>query len=135
MTVERIVDGDTITAIVDLAFGTQQHQWLRLARVNTPEIKGPEQVAGAYVTNRVHAFFRDRQDKPLFLQSHDWQKDSFGRVIATIWCGETNLNDWLLHHRLAFEADANGRLFDDTRDLRKLDLPDGVVQSWVQELS
>ena len=45
-TVSRIVDGDTIYVDVELGFFLRQHMKLRLAGINTPEIRGSEREAG-----------------------------------------------------------------------------------------
>ena len=45
-TVSRIVDGDTIYVDVELGFFLRQHMKLRLAGIDTPEIRGAEREAG-----------------------------------------------------------------------------------------
>ncbi|MFQ5407506.1 MAG: thermonuclease family protein [Anaerolineales bacterium] len=45
-TVSRVVDGDTVYVDVDLGFYLRQHMKLRLAGINTPEIRGAERAEG-----------------------------------------------------------------------------------------
>lgn len=97
--VVRIVDGDTLHAMVDLGFSVKVAQVFRLARVDTPEIRGEERPDGlrakAFVENAlpvgsaiVIRTFKDKQGK-------------YGRYLAEVtfrnMLGEwVNLSDILL---------------------------------------
>lgn len=94
--VERVVDGDTFDIIVQLGFGINTKQRFRLARVDTPEIRGEEREQGLYVTRVVEQLI---EGKEVLLKSY--KKGSFGRYIAEIWINEVNLSDHLLVENLA----------------------------------
>ncbi len=49
-TVLRVIDGDTIVALVDLGFHTSREIHLRLDGYDAPEIRGPEKVLGKKAT-------------------------------------------------------------------------------------
>ena len=96
--VERVVDGDTFDIIVDLGFGIKLKTRFRLARVDTPEVRGEEREQGLYVTRVVEKLI---EGKEVLLKSY--KKGSFGRYLAEIWIGEENINlsDHLLAENLA----------------------------------
>lgn len=95
--VVRVVDGDTIDVSVDLGFGVWKKERLRLARIDTPEVRGKEKEAGLAAKAFVETAMSD-QDMIIIKTSK--QKGKFGRYIAEIevlaeeeW---ENLNDMLL---------------------------------------
>lgn len=77
--------------VTDLGFGIKVKQRYRLARVDTPEIRGEEREQGLYVTRIVEQLI---EGKEVFLKSE--KKGSFGRYL-----NEVNLSDHLLAENLA----------------------------------
>lgn len=61
----RVIDGDTFGVIVDLGFRLAFHVNVRLADVNTPEIRGAEKQAGIIVKLFVQEWVATRKDKLL----------------------------------------------------------------------
>ncbi len=49
----RIIDGDTIVVQIDLGFNIYKRVHLRLAHINTPEVRGEEKFVGRLVTDVV----------------------------------------------------------------------------------
>lgn len=110
-TIERVVDGDTFDATLDLGFYTWRHERLRLlgsfCGVNTPEMHAADPAVraranaaktrvldlmpmGSVVTVRTH---RQEAGDP---------KDGFGRFLAEVILKDgTNLGDLLLAEGLA----------------------------------
>lgn len=86
--VERVVDGDT--------FDIKVKQRYRLARVDTPEVRGKEREQGLYVTRIVEQLI---EEKEVLLKSE--KKGGFGRYLSEIWINEVNLSDHLLQENLA----------------------------------
>lgn len=95
--VVRVVDGDTLDIDIDLGFGIQRRERVRLARVDCDERfteKGKE--ATAYLNNQFH-FVKD-----VTIQSGKNPRDKYGRYIAEVWndVGQ-NISDLLLKEKLA----------------------------------
>jgi micrococcal nuclease len=89
--VVEVVDGDTVTADVDLGFSVWIHgERMRLARIAAPNIKGADREAGQAAGD----FLRDLVlDKPLIIQTIQDSEGKDGRYIAEIWLDGENLND------------------------------------------
>jgi micrococcal nuclease len=76
-TVKRILDGDTIEAVVDLGFTVHVTVKLRLAGIDCPEMKTPEGLrAKQHLSNLITG-------KTLCIKV--LTKDSFGRWVALLW--------------------------------------------------
>lgn len=104
-----VYDGDTIRAFVDLGFGAsldgvdKKGLKLRLARINTPEIRGSDKEEGLISRN----FVRSKVlNKDVIIQTFRDKTGKYGRYIAEIYYknerGEQiNLNDELVSLGLA----------------------------------
>jgi endonuclease YncB( thermonuclease family) len=77
VTVERVIDGDTLLVLVDLGFDTVVRERLRLRGINTPELKTPEgDKAKAYVFGFLPP------GCPVVIKSHE--TDDYGRFVADV---------------------------------------------------
>ena len=91
-------DGDTVTAELDLGLKTVVHgEKLRLHRINTPEMRGDEKVAGKAARD----YLRGRiLGKTVLVETFKDKRGKYGRYIAEIWLpendGYTNINDELV---------------------------------------
>jgi len=100
--VRSIYDGDTIRADIDLGFNTWlMNEQLRLANIDTPEIRGEERPYGL-----VSKSFVEDQIPPgteIYVMTEKDQTGKYGRYLATIFYGETmtNLNEELVLNGLA----------------------------------
>ena len=101
--VTKVYDGDTITCDIDLGFGILlKKQKLRLAGINTPEVRGDSKEAGKYV--------RDILSKRIYntwiiVKTTKDKKGKYGRWLATIYSDnmEQSLNEWLVAEGHAIE--------------------------------
>lgn len=88
---DRIIDGDTIDFRIDLGFGhSVKPLRVRLAGINTPEIRGYEREAGlaakAFVEqwcNAVELASAGRVEFPFVVDTEKTGK--YGRWLGTIW--------------------------------------------------
>jgi len=96
-------DGDTITVEIDLGLKTAvKGEKLRLHRINTPEVRGVEKVAGKvsrdYLRSRILG-------KEIMIETFKDRKGKYGRYLAEIWLEEdgafVNINDELVEKGLA----------------------------------
>lgn len=94
--VASIYDGDTIRADIDLGFGTWvKSAKLRLAGIDTPEIRGSERPAGLaarqFVSDRIPV------GSEIIISTDKDRTGKYGRYIATIFYdGGQNLNEQLV---------------------------------------
>lgn len=89
----KIVDADTIDVNIDVGFGGSRIERLRLARINAPEVRGPEREAGLEAKDWLEDII------PLHsrVRIRTYKDDSFGRYIAEVWLsGWQNINDMLV---------------------------------------
>ena len=103
--VRSVYDGDTFRADIMLGMDLDmKNRRIRLARINTPEIKGRRRAAGIGARN----FVKERIDgKTLILQTTRDTQGRYGRYLAEVWyldpAGKNyiNLNDELLDRGIA----------------------------------
>lgn len=95
----KIYDGDTLTVLVDLGFGTHVKQTLRLHRIDAPEVKGRTRKDGIAARDWL------RQKIPLGsvikIVTHKDEKEKFGRYLADVIVGGECINDTLVKLNLA----------------------------------
>ena len=97
----RWVDGDTLLCLIDLGFYTHKEERLRLARIDTPELRGEEQEEG----KRVKTIVEQRYPVGTILEIESKKRDSYGRFIAEIYHNGDNINQWLIDSGNAKEVD------------------------------
>lgn len=83
--VERVVDGDTIIAFIDLGFYMFMREYIRLADVNAPEIRGINATpAGMEAKKFVEEWFAASDTLKLVSLKYD-QREKYGRVLGQIF--------------------------------------------------
>lgn len=93
----RIVDGDTIIAMVDLGFSTWKKVTVRLYGINTPETRTrdlDEKAKGLAAKERLTEILVDENEGKFILESFGVGK--FGRCLADIWIRDANINRQLV---------------------------------------
>ena len=101
--VTRVVDGDTVKAIICVGFDILYKSTIRLYAIDTPESRTrdlDEKARG----NLAKYFLKDsiENGKKVVIKTH--LKDSrgkFGRVLGTIWVDGVNINQALVENHLA----------------------------------
>lgn len=112
--VTDVYDGDTMTCLVDLGFNINVEIKVRLAGIDTPELRGEEREAGLIVRDVVREMVLDQD---IILQTEKDKTGKYGRYIGYILLenfmpdllteecahpdGYLNLNEWLLHNNYA----------------------------------
>lgn len=100
--VVKIIDGDTVKLRLDAGFHIQLTENFRLARINTPEIRGPERPEGL----KAKEFLAT--EMPIGSQVEITTMKSpgkYGRWIVEIWLGDVNINDLLVESGHAILVD------------------------------
>jgi endonuclease YncB( thermonuclease family) len=93
---DQIYDGDTINnVLLDLGLDTFRIVDLRLARINTPEIRGGDAATkqtGFVARDALRAILKGRED----ITIHILKYEKYGRCLVELFVGEQNVNDFLL---------------------------------------
>ncbi len=118
--IEKVVDGDTIDAVIDLGFDVRICCRIRLLGIDTPESRTRNKVEKVYgllsksaLKSWVHwAVMSDRDD--IEIQCRCPEADSrgkFGRILGELWVnctedghefnGWTNINKWMCENGYA----------------------------------
>ncbi len=103
--VQSVYDGDTCTLNIDLGMGTWlHHEKIRLARINTPELRGDERTAGLLARDFVRNLLMPNNEpgKEIWISTEKDKKGKYGRYIADIWIKDGkgkpyNINDALVN--------------------------------------
>jgi micrococcal nuclease len=101
LSIDRIVDGDTVDLTLDLGFSISIRQRVRLLGVNTPEIasRDPAEKIRAKSAREFTGSWLGRQSK---LVAHTTKDDKYGRILARIVGDDgVTVNDALLEAKLA----------------------------------
>ena len=118
--VEKVVDGDTIDAVIDLGFDVRLSNRIRLLGIDTPESRTRDleekfygKLSSAALKSWVHwAVVSDRDDIEIQLRCpEEDRRGKFGRILGELWinCSEdghqyngwTNLNKWMCENGYA----------------------------------
>lgn len=93
----RVVDGDTVDALVDLGFHISVEMKLRLYGINAPELK---EAAGKVSRDRL---IEKVEGKEVTILTMKDKQEKYGRYLATIISENENINEWLLSENLAIK--------------------------------
>ncbi|MDC6464806.1 thermonuclease family protein [bacterium] len=99
--VDRVVDGDTVDALVDLGFDTWKKVRIRMVGINTPESRTrdlEEKKRGLAAKDRLIELLGDGY---FILQSHGVGK--YGRCLGELFVKEININQQLITEGHAVE--------------------------------
>ena len=100
--ITRVVDGDTVDAIIDLGFDVSYKSRVRLYGIDTPESrtrdldeKARGKLAGKFLSDSIlHA-------DDVIIQTKLDKKGKFGRVLGVIVADDVDLNQALIDNYLA----------------------------------
>jgi micrococcal nuclease len=98
-TVISIYDGDTITVMVDLGFGSHTKQKLRLARINTPEVRGPQREQGIAARDYLIALMPAGSE--IDVRTIKDSQEKYGRYLAEVFKDDICVNDLLVQAGMA----------------------------------
>ena len=117
---EKVVDGDTIDAVIDLGFDVRLSNRIRLLGIDTPESRTRDleekfygKLSTAALKSWLHwAIVSDRDDIEIQLRCpEEDSRGKFGRILGELWInctesghqynGWTNLNRWMCEHGYA----------------------------------
>lgn len=103
-TVIDVYDGDTFTLDFDIGFSLRFEDVIRLARVDTPELRGDERPQGIKVRDAVEKLILNKR---VIAVTENDDRGKYGRLISEIYYLDhtcecmINLSDYLLENGMA----------------------------------
>ena len=101
VTVDRVVDGDTVDVLIDVGFKTKVFKRLRLVELDTEELRDRDPIRREGAQNA-----KARMEEILFnadavfVQTYLDSTGKYGRLLATIWVEKdgdlTNVNEQMV---------------------------------------
>lgn len=89
----RVIDGDTVVLDIDLGFGIWlRGEHVRLYGINAPEIRTKderEKRRGKLAKSHLETLLAWA---PITLKSEKFQRGKFGRILATLYVGDVDIN-------------------------------------------
>ena len=109
--VVKVIDGDTIDVSLDLGFDIMTKQRVRLMGIDTPESRTSdktEKIYGNMAKQHIKewcAKIKEGSRGVLKCKERD-PRDKYGRVLAELWVGDVNVNQWMIdnHHAVAYHG-------------------------------
>jgi len=98
---DRVVDGDTIDANIDLGFDITIHKRIRLAGIDTPESRTRDLEEKARGLASKDKLIELLGNGDFVLESKEVGK--YGRVLGTLLIDDININDTLVQEGFAVE--------------------------------
>jgi micrococcal nuclease len=100
----EVYDGDTFTALVDLGFNIHFRFKIRLAGVDTPEVRGEERSEGLVVRDAVRTLIHQKDVRIIV-----HKQGKYGRYVAEVFVTmmdtEMNLSEYLVSMGMAKRVD------------------------------
>jgi micrococcal nuclease len=95
-----VYDGDTVTADVDLGFHVRKEIKVRLAGIDTPEIRGEERPKGLISKSRLSELILNKE---VVIKTYKDKQEKYGRWLGDIFIPESEIsvNDMLINEGLA----------------------------------
>jgi len=100
--VVRVIDGDTIKAVIDLGFNVTILETFRLYGINTPEIRGKTKKKGLESKRQLESKLF-KTNNVVILETFIGKKEKYGRYLATIYQNDLNINKLMVAEGYATE--------------------------------
>ena len=101
VTVDRVVDGDTVDVLIDVGFKTTVFKRLRLVELDTEELRSSDPIRREGAQNakaRMEEILANADT--VYVQTYLDSTGKYGRLLATIWVEKdgnlTNVNEQMV---------------------------------------
>jgi endonuclease YncB( thermonuclease family) len=106
----KVYDGDTITIASRLPYDDSPMYRLsvRLNGIDTPEIKGKtsdEKQAAKNVRDNLSQLILNK-----YVRLENIQSEKYGRILANVFIGDVNVNEWMIAERYAIKYDGGKKI-------------------------
>lgn len=98
--VNKVVDGDTIWATIDLGFTVSWASSCRFYGINTPELKATDPLVRAKALE-AKQYLIDNLPVGTRILIHSRELDKYGRPLVDVYLGDRHINQEILDHGLA----------------------------------
>jgi endonuclease YncB( thermonuclease family) len=129
VSVDKVLDGDTIDVTIDLGFDLYKKERVRIAGVDTPEKRTrdlEEKVLGIDATNWMKEHLEDtiNGDDELIIRTElKGGVGKYGRLLGWLYVGdeEISLNEQMISEEYAWEYDGSTKQknFEELREIRR----------------
>ena len=129
VSVDKVLDGDTIDVTIDLGFDLYKKERVRIAGVDTPEKRTrdlEEKVLGIDATNWMKEHLEDtiNGDDELIIRTElKGGVGKYGRLLGWLYIGdaELSLNELMINEGYAWEYDGGTKQkdFEELREIRR----------------
>jgi len=94
----KVYDGDTITVILDLGFGINKIEKIRLLYINAPEIKGSERPLGLKSKKFLKNILLNAilEKKNIIIKTKKDRKGKYGRYLGEIFVDNISINKLMI---------------------------------------
>jgi micrococcal nuclease len=104
--IQRVIDGDTAVAVVDLGFSTFKNEHLRLFGINTPELNSKDEEQRAAAKAAQNALSALIVGKVVIVKTFKDRTEKYGRMLAEIFITDdkgvvANVNQWMIDNKYA----------------------------------
>ncbi len=117
--IDRVVDGDTVDAFIDLGFDTHVKKRIRLHGLDTWESRTrnkEEKVKGLAAKARTKELLYDISDKSKHCRIKSHGVGKYGRVLGELFIRDKDQNEININHALIEE----GHAYEDHGDKKKI---------------
>ena len=108
VTIDRVVDGDTVDCWIDLGYHTQVHKRIRFIGFNAPESRTRDLVEKKYGLAAKEYLTGMLDDTQIVLKTHKDGKGKFGRILGELWrttnYADKSINEYMIekHHAVRY---------------------------------
>lgn len=103
---KRVIDGDTIEAVIDLGFNIKFVEKIRLLGINAPEIFGVKKGSEEYLRGLLaKEFLEKRLANGFVVKTQKDKKGKYGRYIGELFVDNVNVCDEMVKKSLAEAKD------------------------------
>ena len=125
ITIDRVVDGDTVDCWIDLGYHTQVHKRIRFIGFNAPESRTRDDEEKKYGLAAKEFITKWLTSGGVSIRTHKDAKGKFGRILGEMWCFDTNVNEKMIeeHHAVRYHGQSKDDIAEEhlkNRELVKL---------------
>ena len=127
--VTKVVDGDTIDVVIDLGFDIYKHERVRIAGIDTPEMRTrdlEEKALGIDATNWMKYTLQDtlKGENELTIRTElKGGMGKYGRLLGWLYVGEdtVSLNEKMITegYAWAYDGGTKQKNFEEIREIRR----------------
>jgi micrococcal nuclease len=112
VSIDKVVDGDTVDCTIDLGFSTFTKQRVRLAGIDAPELRSSDPMvkqAGVKASSFLHSWMKNNSGNIIVATTKD---DKYGRMLGKFYCKGSCVNDVLVELGYAWPYNGEGKNAD-----------------------